>query len=250
MLLESVVFRIIFWNIMHGGGKRADAIVRQLMAWQLDLIALGEFRATPASRYIADNLSTLGFNHQLTTATDQRHAQNGLLLASHTKLEAIPLHGMPKPSHRWLLANVQTQQPFHIGVMHIPNMHTKLKVPYHKSILRLAKNWKLGKGLLIGDTNSGLPDIDEESPAFTKPEAHFMNGLDKANWKDMFRVLHGDKREYTWYSPNGKNGFRLDQAFVNEALQDDVTSFQYSWGEAGDHRQLSDHAAILLDLEP
>jgi len=243
------VFRIVFWNIMHGGGKRANTIVNQLMAWQPNLIALAEFRATPASRLIAENLFHLGFNYQLTTTTDKLRAQNGLLLASQTELESVIMRGMPKPSHRWLLANIQTKRPFHIGVMHIPNMHTKLKVPYHKSVLRLARNWKLGEALFIGDTNSGLPDIDEESPAFTKTEATFMNGLDKANWKDMFRVLHGDKRDYTWYSPNGKNGFRLDQAFVNVELQARIASFQYVWGDAGEHNQLSDHAAILLDLK-
>ena len=243
------MYRIVFWNIMHGGGKRADSIVNQLITWQADLIALAEFCATPASRSIALKLYNLGFTYQLTTATDAYHAQNGLFLASRTELQPILLRGMPKPAHRWLLADVKSQSPFHIGVMHIPNMHTKLKVPYHTSVLKLTKNWKLGEALLIGDTNSGLPDIDEESPAFTKPEAHFMNGLDKLNWKDSFRVLHGDKREYTWYSPNGKNGFRLDQAFVNGALQERVLSFQYVWGNAGEHNQLSDHAAILLDLK-
>jgi exodeoxyribonuclease III len=242
------VFRIIFWNIMHGGGKRADAIVHQLMAWQPDLIALAEFRATPSSQSIADNLRDIGFDHQLTTATQKHRTQNGLFLASRTELDSLTLRAMPKPSHRWLLAEVKTNPAFHIGVMHIPNMHTKLKIPYHKSVLRLTKKWKLGNGLLIGDTNSGLPDIDEESPAFGKHETAFINGLDKANWKDMFRVLHGDKREYTWYSPNGKNGFRLDQAFANIDLQQRVESFQYVWGDAGEHNQLSDHAAILLDL--
>lgn len=242
------MFRIVFWNIMHGGGKRATTIVNQLMAWQPDLIALAEFRATPASRSIAENLHQLGLHHQLTTAMDSHRARNALFVASRTPLEPVSLRGMPKPLHRWLLAKVHTDDPFHIGVMHIPNMHTKLKVPYHKSILRLTKSWKLGEALLIGDTNSGLPDIDEESPAFTKLEANFMNGLHKRNWKDMFRVLHEDKREYTWYSPNGKNGFRLDQAFVNHSLQGRVASFQYVWGDAGEHNQLSDHAAILLDL--
>lgn len=234
---------------MHGGGKRADAIVDQIMAWQPDLIALAEYRATPASQSIADSLHNKGFAHQLTTATEKYRARNALFLASRVELESVTFRAMPKPAHRWLFAQVKTPSPFHIGVMHIPNMHTKLKVPYHKSVLKFTKKWKLGDGLLIGDTNSGLPDIDEESPAFGKYEANFINGLDDLEWKDMFRVLHGDKRDYTWYSPNGKNGFRLDQAFANTDLQRRVESFQYVWGDAGEHNQLSDHAAILLDLK-
>ena len=102
--------------------------------------------------------------------------------------------------------------------------------------------------MLIGDTNSGLPDIDEESPAFGEAEVQFMNGMEHRQWNDIYRVLHGDKREYTWYSPNGKNGFRLDEAFVNAQLKSHVQSFQYVWGIPGNHNQLSDHAAIIMDL--
>lgn len=234
---------------MHGGGKRADAIVDQLLAWQPDLIALAEFRATPASLSIATQLNHAGFVHQLTTASPKYHARNALLLVSRFNIDYEKIRAAPKPAHRWLLASVHANPSFHIGVMHIPNMHTKLKVPYHKSVLRLTKNWKFGSALLIGDTNSGLPDIDEESPAFGKAEVAFMNGMEKNDWKDIYRVLHNDKREYTWYSPNGRNGFRLDEAFVNAALQPQVQSFQYVWGNPGSHRQLSDHAAIMLDLQ-
>jgi exonuclease III len=147
------------------------------------------------------------------------------------------------------LAEVDTKPKIHIAMMHIPNMHTKLKIPYHQQVLSIAQSWRRGAGLLIGDTNSGLPDIDEESPAFGKYETAFMHGLDTLNWKDMFRKLHGQKREYTWYSPNGKNGFRLDEAFANGQLQPYITGFKHVWGHSDNHRQLSDHAAILLDTK-
>ncbi len=234
---------------MHGGGKRASAIVQQIDAWQPNLVALAEFRGTLASQSIAQGLSDCGLIHQLITASSKHKARNGLLLASQIPLHRIHLRPSPKPSHRWLFAEVQTESPFHIGVMHIPNMHTKLKVPYHQQVLSIAKHWRRGAGLLIGDTNSGLPDIDEESPAFGKYETAFMNGLDALNWKDMFRALHGQKREYTWYSPNGKNGFRLDEAFANKHLQPHITSFDYVWAQSDEHRQLSDHAAILMDTD-
>lgn len=234
---------------MHGGGKRANAIVNQLLAWQPDVIALAEFRATPASLSISQQLVKYGFNHQITTASPDHRARNGLLLASQSQLAFIKSRSAPEPSHRWLLAKVNTKSSFYLGVMHIPNMHTKLKVPYHKTILKLTKQWDLGRALLIGDTNSGLPDIDEESPAFGKAEVAFMNGMNHLDWKDMYRVLHQNTRAYTWYSPNGRNGFRLDQAFVNTDLQPYVRSFEYVWGETDEHNQLSDHAAILLDLD-
>jgi len=235
---------------MHGGGRRASAIVSQLLKWQPDLIALAEFRATPASQSIATDLAQHRFIHQLTTAnpTPKHRARNGLLLASTIPISPQTIWSMPRPKHRWLCAEVHTELPFHIGVMHIPNMHTGHKVPYHQSVLKLAKRWKYGAGLFIGDTNSGLPDIDEETPVFGKHETDFMTGLDDLDWKDMFRVKHGDKREYTWYSPNGRNGFRLDEAFANPLLQSQITDCRYVWGEKGEHNQLSDHAALIVDI--
>lgn len=241
--------RVLFWNIMAGGGKRADAIVAQIIRWQPDIISLAEYRGTAPSQHIAHRLHEYGFCHQLTTASPEHPARNALLLASHCGIDLAPIKKAPKPEHRWLLATVKTQQPFHIGVMHIPNFHTGFKQPYHNAVLSIAKRWKNGPAFLIGDTNSGLPDIDEENPAFGAHEVRFMNGMEDCKWCDVFRKLHGDQRAYTWYSPNGRNGFRLDQAFVNLHLIDKVEAFQYVWGNDDAHRQLSDHAAILLDLD-
>jgi exonuclease III len=243
------VIRIVFWNIMAGGGKRANAIVAQLMAWNPTIVALAEFRATPPSQSIAHQLSQYGLSHQLTTAEPTSRARNALLLASRYPLQLMEHQSSPDPAHRWLLASVQAPAPVSIGVMHIPNMHTGLKTPYHNAVLSLVDIWQQGAGLLIGDTNSGIPDIDEESPAFTHQEASFMQGMERAGWHDAFRMLHGQQRAYTWYSPNGKNGFRLDQAFVNTDLIQQVQAFRYVWGQAAGFRQLSDHAAIVLDIK-
>ena len=241
--------RIVFWNIMAGGGKRAEAIASQILAWNPAIVALAEFRATPPSQAIASQLSAHGLSHQVTTADLSSHARNALLLASRYPLEIIQPKLSPQPAHRWLLADIQTPSSLIMGAMHIPNMHTGLKIPYHQTLLSLVEGWGNSPALFMGDTNSGIPDIDEEAPAFTRHEEAFMRSMELAGWHDAFRKLHGQKRAYTWYSPNGKNGFRLDQAFVNTALIHRVQAFEYVWGQAPSFRQLSDHAAILLDIE-
>src|SRR2546425_1247787 len=68
---------------------------------------------------------------------------------------------------------------------------------------------------------------------------------------DAFRHLRAEQRAYTWYSPNGRNGFRIDQAFVNAPLLARLKDAAYVWGGAWRGRRrdaLSDHAALLLDL--
>jgi len=120
------------------------------------------------------------------------------------------------------------------------------------SIVETITHWRGPAALLIGDTNSGCIDIDEESPAFNKIEDQWIKTMEQLQWRDAFRLLHGNNRDYTWYSPNGRNGFRLDQAFLHPELHQHLTRFNYLWG--GDTRLrrevLSDHAAIILDLDP
>ena len=75
--------------------------------------------------------------------------------------------------------------------------------------------------------------------------------MNRLKWKDAFRLLHGEARDFTWYSPNGRNGFRLDQAFLHPALHERLTNFDYVWGGNTQYRRedLSDHAAIILDMK-
>jgi hypothetical protein len=56
---------------------------------------------------------------------------------------------------------------------------------------------------------------------------------------------------YTWFSPNGGHGFRIDQAFVNAPLLARLKETAYAWGGASLRRRralLSDHAALVVDL--
>jgi exonuclease III len=245
--------RLIAWNIRAGGGRRVEQIARQIERWQPDLITLSEFRATPPSQSLARQLADLGLTHQLSAVNPDKPATNGLLLASRFPLRQLHLPQAPLEPHRWLLAQVLTAQPFGFGAMHIPNFVTGRKAGYHQAVLALVESWSNGPALLMGDTNSGLPDLDEETRVFTALEAGWIRALAAFGWGDAFRRLKGDERIFTWYSPNGGNGFRLDQAFVNRELIGRVTDVWYEWGTiVGEiHRRdvLSDHAAILLDLD-
>ena len=79
-----------------------------------------------------------------------------------------------------------------------------------------------------------------------------MLGLEAAGWLDAYRYLHGDLPVYTWYSPNGNNGFRLDQAFVHSCLIANLQGARYEWGKHDENPSrrdaLSDHAALIVDL--
>lgn len=247
--------RIIGWNIRAGGGKRIELIADQLRRWRPDVVALSEFRGTPPSVWLAETLARRGLSYQHTTADPEAPAVNALLVAARWPLRLRSLAAAPREPRRWLLAGVDAPQPIALGAMHVPNRVTGRKGDYLASALTIARRWRGGPALLIGDTNSGQIDLDEEVPTFDRLEHGWINDLDAAGWHDAFRRLHGERRAYTWYSPNGGNGFRLDQAFLNPGLHARLTHARYQWGKPRGQRNarresLSDHAALILELDP
>jgi len=243
--------RIVAWNIRAGGGVRIDAIARQIERWAPDVVALSEFRATPPSVALAAALVRRGLVHQLTTANPRMPGVNALLVAARQPLRRLRLRGGPAEPGRWLAAAVEGPLPLVIGAMHVPNRVTGRKYPFLDAVLTCARRWRLGPALLVGDTNSGRRGLDEEVPTFNEREEGWVDALAGCGWCDAFRHLQAETRAYTWYSPNGRHGFRIDQAFVNAALVARLKEAAYVWGGArrrGRRDALSDHAALIVDL--
>lgn len=243
--------RIVAWNIRAGGGVRVDAIARVIAGWAPDVSVLSEFRATPPSLALARSLAASGLTHQLTTADRRRPRTNALLVASRWPLARVRLRGAPAEPCRWLAAEVQAPEPMVVGAMHVPNRVSGRKYPYLDAVLACARRWRLGSALLVGDTNSGRRGIDEQVPAFNAREEAWIDGLAGCGWKDAFRHLSERARAYTWYSPNGRNGFRIDQAFVNAPLLARLERAAYVWARPTPRARrdaLSDHAALLVDV--
>jgi exodeoxyribonuclease III len=241
--------RIVSWNIRAGGGIRADAIARQLARWRADIVTLCEFRATPPSAALARSLASFGLVHQCTTAMGDAPGDNCLLVASRLPVRRRRLRGQPD-SGRWLLVSVDGPRPLMLGAMHVPNRASGQKDVFYAAVLAVLGRWRLGPAVLVGDTNSGRPGIDEESPAFGVKEVAWLDMLERLQWMDAFRLLHRAARAYTWYSPNRGNGFRIDQAFVNAEARSRLRAVRHAWARHRLHESgLSDHAALLIDLE-
>jgi exonuclease III len=247
--------RIVSWNIRAGGGSRVDAIATQLERWSADVVSLCEFRATPPSLRLAELLAGQGLVHQLTTAHASAPGRNALLIASRHPLRLLNLRNGPAEPARWLSVRVDCAAPFVLAAMHAPNFVTGRKFVYLEAVEALSRNWRHGPAVFLGDTNCGWPVIDEERPVFGAITARWLDSLAALGWRDAFRLLSAEERFYTWYSPNGGNGFRLDQAFVNRRMTPRLHRAWYEWGARFDEdmpyrrEALSDHAALLLDFD-
>jgi len=249
-MTNSTTCRIVFWNIMHGGGSRAGKIAEQILEWNPDIVALAEFRGTAPSQSIARRLSNAGYVHQLTTINREEPAWNALFLASQYDLNNVRVQGEPETDLYWLHAKVKSDPALHIGVIHVPldKYQPGFWLEYRRSLLNIARDWRLGPALFAGDMNSAISSLDEETEYSQGYKESFMNPLGNLGWVDPFRVLHPNANAPTWISRMGR-GFRLDQAFVNSELQIRVASCSYDWGKEAEPGDLSDHAAILLDLD-
>lgn len=238
--------RIVFWNIMHGGGSRADGIAEQILDWKPDIVAFAEFRGTRPSRSIAKKLFDAGYVHQQSTVNSSEPAWNALCLASRFELSRVCLEGAPEPNLCWLLAKARGQQNLHIGVILVP--FDSPWYDYLDSLVKIAQDWQLGPGVIIGDTNCALTGLDEDTEYSADFKERFVTPLARHGWRDMFRAFYLQDNAPTWYSSSG-NGFRLDHAYVSTELQPYVRSCVHDWGRAWEGKKLSDHAAILLDLD-
>src|SRR5213594_2542679 len=242
--------RIVAWNIRAGGGERVPRISRHLTRWAPDAVVLSEFRATPPSLELARALAAFGLVHQCTSASPRTPSANALLVAARWPLRRLRLSTQPREPGRWLLASVNAPRPLLLGAMHVPNRVTGRKYRFLDAVLACARRWRLGPALFVGDTNSGRRGLDEEVPVFSAREEGWIDSLAVCGWLDAFRHLRAEARAYTWYSPNGRNGFRIDQAFVNAALLARLRDAAYVWAGASRGRKgaPSDHAALLVDF--
>lgn len=240
--------KILIWNIMHGGGRRADKIVERIGQGSPDIVILTEFRGTPPSRELASGIEELGLRHQLITASKNQPARNALLLASWWPLMRIHWRRPPVPEERRLLAHIRAPTPITIAVVHVPNRVSGIKYPFLDALCDLARRWRGGGALMAGDFNTGRIGEDESVKCFNRREDGFMTTMSEAGWADAYRSVHGPKRAYTWRAPGGGGSFRLDHAFINRSARNRLLDARIDW-PPGNPKLPSDHAALWITLK-
>ena len=245
-----------------------------MLALAPEAIMLSEFRGTPPSQAIAQQLKDAGFNHQRTTACKDQPTRNGLLIAAQTPVRRLHMRSAPTEPARWLAVRLRAPRITLAG-MHIPTQHTGRKAHYHDAVINTMARWRGGPAIFAGDTNSGRQRIDEETRVFNRRTHEWFDAIERCGWRDAYRLIHpadhSDLNTYTWFSPTHDNGFRLDQAFLSPHF---IPPSRVDWDKpkppmsgitaSGDVKiehcwprdpkapkrrdSLSDHAAVLLEV--
>ena len=225
--------RISTLNLRHGGGQRASSICDYLSSTDDDIIVLTEFRMNRSGRSILDRMTRVGYRHAVSPLPDDR--RNGVCVMSRLPFDVI---GDPAGTDAFRIVTVRCANIVISGVYFAGSQAKRTLFEY---LLHRAPSYR-EPFMIIGDMNTGLHRVDEDGATFHCVEEFRRLSADVL--KDLYRVAHEDRREYSWYSNSG-NGFRLDHALANEQVVHRLQSIEY---DHGTRDGLTDHSALRLSV--
>ena len=229
--------RLLTWNIRAGGGARLGPIAAALACHQADVLVLTEYRSGVAGIRLRAMLRDMGY--VWLSPVEPPGIRNGVLIASRRKPGSTALLAahVPEP-WRMLTATFDRVRVF--GV-YMPNL--KVKIPYWEALIAAAAPHANRHALAIGDFNTCRAFVDE--PGAIDRTAHFIDRIEAAGYRDLWRDRFPEGREFSWYSHRG-NGFRVDHAFVSPPLARRIGTIGYSHAERA--AGISDHSALVLEI--
>jgi exonuclease III len=232
--------KILSWNILHGGGKRAPDILEVIKKEQPDIVTLQEFRHGSSQQILLEGLAKMGLDEQFVPETTSAR-DNSLIIAAKYNFQAITFpKGVAIPALA-IQAFFPDLNELNLIAVHLPQK--KKQPPYLHALLELDKSYLSENSLIIGDFNCGIPFEDSETKTFE--HTHLFQQLLRKGWIDAWRSRNEKKREFSWISTKQKNGFRYDHALVSESFNGVIEKIQY------DHqvriKGISDHSLLVIE---
>jgi exodeoxyribonuclease-3 len=235
--------KIITWNIQHGGGKRISSILKVLeLNSDCDVLIITEFRTNSNGQKIQDTLSSLGFRYSAYPETDSN--KNKVFIAS--KIEFSSNHFPQLMEHEHRIIEILFEETsigggkLKIYGCYFPQKDEKKYLFEH--LIREISRTECDV-MILGDLNTGKHKIDELGETFY--QSNYMDAFENYRMTDVFRHLHGEKREYSWFSSFG-NGFRIDHIFVSSGLKKHIKDCYYT--HCHREEKFSDHSMMTLEL--
>ncbi len=229
------MLKIISWNIRQGGGSRIRKIMEMLLHEKPSVIVLSEYRNNHSGLHIRQALLKHNYRFQICTAA--RPNDNSVLIASKFACNGLLY---PDADEVYADAIAEAEFPaFRLWGMYLP--HKKKHRLFQFLFKELQSDDK--PAILTGDLNTGLNFIDQKGNSFWYSE--HLKKLETIGYVDAFRAIHGDKKEFSWFSHQG-NGFRYDHSYIHESMLPILKDCYYihAWRQNG----ISDHSAMVVEL--
>jgi exodeoxyribonuclease III len=229
--------RVLTWNIRAGGGARLPRIAEALAIHAADVLVLTEYRSGEAGQRLRAVLREQGY--AWLSPVEPPGIRNGVLIATRKKPRMVGhvTEMVPEP---WRMLAVTVDRVRVFGV-YMPNL--KAKIPYWEALIEASTPHAGGRALALGDFNTCRAYVDETGA--TDVTALFLDKIQAAGFRDVWRDRFPEGREFSWYSHRG-NGFRIDHAFASARLARSIGEIRYSHVER--IGGLSDHSALLVEI--
>ena len=237
-------FRILSWNILHGGGSRCEQILESIERFDADIVALQEFRHGKHGAVLLNCLNRIGYSEIYAPETDNAR-QNTLIIVSRLPMrcDTFPQSGVRNA--RGITAEIELTATLTLNMISLHMPQKQAQIPYFSSLLDLPPQWVGGHSLVIGDLNCGIPFEDSQTKTFYA--THLFQQLLSNGWIDSWRSRNLEAREFSWVSTRKGNGFRYDHALTSSLVDEVVANVGY------DHtvrdNKISDHSSLMLELE-
>lgn len=230
--------KIATTNLWQGGGlKRYLALCEHIDRTDSDIHVLTEFRPnTKVTGFLVKKLEEFGYHVTYLSSWD---GQNSVAIASKDRVKPSGLCGL---STQYCLSIEKVGCTF-VG-LYAPQ--PKIDKLFHSRVAECLSSI-LEPTIILGDWNAGLHHVDEAGKVFTRHKE--MLKLYETGWSECWRMFNDAKSvEYSWYHPRTRNGFRIDQAFVNPALANRVIASYYDHNER--LKGNTDHSTLVVELGP
>lgn len=230
--------RLLTLNIRHGGGTRASRIAEFICDQAPDIVVITEFRANAPGQAIRLALSQSGLPNQVASSTEPR--VNAVCIASRERLSVIDLPAGPQDEIHRLLA-VRTGGVVLVGAYFPQN---EAKRPVFMRVRDQVLPMLGGRGIILGDLNTGRPFEDEAGSTFYCADC--FDELLAAGLVDSWRVRNRTAREFSWYSRTN-NGFRIDHALCTPDFDASIRSVRYL--PVPRLQGTTDHSALVVESD-
>ena len=235
--------KILSWNILQGGGRRAGDIVKTIAAHAPDIVTLQEFRRGSGEAEIVAGLKKAGLKFIHIPETEGK--ENTILIASKFGFDAGPF--LPEPNNPLHMLEAYFSEQvlgFELSFIAVHFPQKKAQIPLFEALKHDSLSLLKMNALIIGDMNCGIPLIDSDSKSFAA--THYYQDLLQAGWIDSWRSRHTEAREFTWTSNRTENRFRYDQILASPDL--DARFKRVSYDHAPRLAKYSDHSLIIAQI--
>ncbi len=225
---------ILSWNIRQGGGTRVSKILSALTESKAEIVVLSEYQNNASGLKIRLGLMQAGYRFQHVSPAPIK--QNSAAIFSKLPCNQFLFPKCDETYPHNILAS--EFEAFTVLGMYLPH---KKKHQLFDFLIEYTQQDK--PCILVGDFNSGINGVDQVGKSFWYEDK--LKKLQSQGYTDAFRHLHGQVKEYSWFSHQG-NGYRYDHSYVDQSLLPITSKCEYlhSWREEG----LSDHSPMLLGL--